>query len=137
MDFYEKIRRVCLEIPYGKAATYGQIALLCGKPKNSRQVGYALRTGKAGEGLPAHRVVNASGILSGAHAFATPDLQKRMLEAEGVEVCRTEKGWQVDIKKYGWKHTAEDAERFYYMFQQKTGERDVWQREKTIMGRDV
>ena len=84
MDFYEKIRRVCLEIPYGKAATYGQIALLCGKPKNSRQVGYALRTGKAGEGLPAHRVVNASGILSGAHAFATPDLQKRMPDREGL-----------------------------------------------------
>lgn len=121
---------MCLEIPYGRAATYGQIALLCGKPKNSRQVGYALRTGRAGEGLPAHRVVNASGILSGAHAFAAPDLQKEMLEAEGVKVARTEKGWQVDLRKYGWKHTTEDAERFYHMFQQQAGEAGCLAEEK-------
>lgn len=119
MDFYEKVRRVCLEIPHGRAASYGQIALLCGKPNNCRQVGYALRTGRAGEGIPAHRVVNASGYLSGARAFATPDLQRKMLEEEGVEVCRTEKGWKVDLKKYGWKHTAKDAERFYRMFQEE------------------
>lgn len=43
MDFYQKLRIVCNEIPHGKVATYGQIALLCGKPKNSRQVGYGLR----------------------------------------------------------------------------------------------
>lgn len=118
MDFYEKVKRVCLEIPFGRAASYGQIALLCGKPKNSRQVGYALRTGKAGEGIPAHRVVNASGILSGAQAFATPDLQRKMLEAEGVEVRPTEKGWRVDMGKYRWTHTLEDAERFYEMFRE-------------------
>lgn len=119
MDFYERVRRVCLEIPYGRAATYGQIALLCGKPNHSRQVGYALRTGKAGEGIPAHRIVNASGYLSGAHAFATPELQKEMLAGEGIEVMRTEKGWQVDLRKYGWKHSAEDAKRFYQMFQEE------------------
>lgn len=116
MDFYERVRLVCLEIPYGRAASYGQIALLCGKPNNSRQVGYALRTGKAGEGIPAHRIVNARGILSGANAFATPDLQKRLLEGEGVEVELTDKGWKVDLRKYGFKPSAEDAERFYRMF---------------------
>ena len=42
MDFYKRARIVCLAIPYGEAATYGQIAMLCGKPKNARQVGYAL-----------------------------------------------------------------------------------------------
>lgn len=131
MDFYEKVRRVCLEIPRGRAASYGQIALLCGKPNNSRQVGYALRTGRAGEGIPAHRIVNASGYLSGAHAFAAPDLQKEMLLKEGVEVRLTEKGWQVDLKKYGWKHTAEVAERFYRISQEQGEEEDVWQAEKT------
>ncbi len=118
MDFYERVRRVCLEIPYGRAATYGQIALLCGKPDNSRQVGYALRMGRAGEGIPAHRIVNARGILSGANAFAAPDLQKRMLEKEGVEVRLTDKGWKVDLRKYGWRQSSEDAGRFYRMFRE-------------------
>ena len=48
MTFYEKMRLVCLRIPRGKVATYGQIAMLCGKPRNSRQVGYGLRENLAG-----------------------------------------------------------------------------------------
>lgn len=118
MDFYERVRQVCLEIPDGRVASYGQIALLCGKPNNSRQVGYALRTGRAGRDVPAQRIVNASGYLSGAHAFAAPDLQREMLIEEGVEVRLTEKGWQVDMKKYGWKPTEETARKLYRMFQE-------------------
>ena len=49
-----------------KVATYGQIAMLCGKPRNSRQVGYGLRENLAGEAIPAFRVVNGRGELSGA-----------------------------------------------------------------------
>ncbi|MBU3878223.1 MGMT family protein [Faecalicatena sp. AGMB00832] len=109
MDFYKRAALVCQQIPRGKAASYGQIALLCGKPKNARQVGYALSHGLAGEDVPAHRVVNAKGILSGAAAFATADLQKQMLQHEGVEVFWTEDGWRVDLKKDGWKNTMEDA----------------------------
>ena len=82
MDFYRRMRMVCLRIPKGKVATYGQIALLCGKPANSRQVGYGLRKGLAGEDVPAHRVVNARGILSGAAAFSEAGLQERLLAAE-------------------------------------------------------
>ena len=63
MDIYRRIGLVCSRIPRGRVATYGQIALLCGKPGNSRQVGYALKKGLAGENVPAHRVVNAAGIL--------------------------------------------------------------------------
>lgn len=109
MDFYKRIALVCQQIPYGKVATYGQIALLCGKPKNARQVGYALSHNLAGEDVPAHRIVNAKGILSGAAAFATADLQKQMLEKEGISVSWTEEGWKVDLKRYGWKNTMEDA----------------------------
>ena len=58
MDIYKRIGIVCNCIPRGQVATYGQIALLCEKPRNSRQVGYALKHGLAGE-VPAHRVVNA------------------------------------------------------------------------------
>lgn len=111
MDIYEKIGIVCERIPRGSVATYGQIALLCQKPKNSRQVGYALSRGLAGRGgeAAAHRVVNSRGILSGAAGFETFDMQKLLLEQEGVEVVWTPKGWQVDLKKFGWKNTLEDA----------------------------
>lgn len=108
MDFYEKAALVCQKIPYGKVATYGQIALLCGKPRNARQVGYALSKNKLGE-IPAHRVVNSKGILSGAAAFETYDLQKYLLEHEGIEVTETENGRCVNLKKYGWKNTLEEA----------------------------
>lgn len=117
MDFYKRVNLVCGQIPRGKAATYGQIAMLCGKPKNARQVGYALGHDLAGEEVPAYRVVNAKGILSGAAAFAVPDLQKQMLEHEGVHVKWTQDGWKVDLKRYGWKNTMEDALRLREEFE--------------------
>ena len=116
-DFYKRAAIVCLAIPYGKAATYGQIALLCGRPKNARQVGYALNRNRLGADIPAHRVVNARGILSGAAAFETADMQKMLLENEGVKVRFTPDGWQVDLKKDGWHNTMEDALRFLEIFQ--------------------
>ena len=108
-DIYKRIGIVCRRIPRGRVATYGQIALLCGKPGNSRQVGYGLKTGLAGADVPAHRVVNAAGILSGAAYFETYDMQKMLLEAEGVRVIRTEKGFRVDLKTYGWNNTMAEA----------------------------
>lgn len=109
MDFYKKMSIVCEYIPYGRVTTYGQIALLCGAPKNARQVGYALRRELAGSRVPAHRIVNARGLLSGAGAFETLDMQRQLLEGEGVETFWTPDGWRVDIKKYGWKNTMEEA----------------------------
>ncbi len=109
MDFYQRVELVCSFIPKGTVVTYGQIALLCGKPRNARQVGYSLNHNKAGKDAPAHRVINARGILSGAAAFATHNSQKVLLEKEGVKVHYTEDGLWVDIKKYGWKNTMDDA----------------------------
>ena len=119
MYFYKRMELVCERIPAGRTASYGQIALLCGKPGNARQVGYALRRGRAGEHVPAHRIVNAKGILSGAEAFETPETQKRLLEAEGVLVKRTDAGWQVDLREYGWVSSMEEAEELYRVFQEK------------------
>lgn len=116
-DFYKRAAIVCRAIPYGKAATYGQIAMLCGRPRNARQVGYALNRGRMGENIPAHRVVNSRGILSGAAAFETHDLQKRLLESEGVKVEYTEDGWRVDLKRNGWHNTMEEALRFREIFE--------------------
>lgn len=115
MDFYKRAAYVCGMIPYGKVATYGQIALLCGKPRNARQVGYALNRKLEGREICAHRVVNASGVLSGAAAFSVPDMQKCLLEAEGVEV---EEGRRVDLKKYGWNHSLKEAEHYRDKFRE-------------------
>lgn len=103
MDFYKRASIICQNIPYGTIATYGQIALLCQKPKNSRQVGYALRTGKLGQNIPAHRIQNASGILSGAASFETYDQQKILLENEGVAVIRTARAGKPTSKNINGK----------------------------------
>lgn len=116
LTFYEKMRIVCLAIPEGKVATYGQIALLCGKPKNYRQVGYGLKNNLAGDDVPAFRVVNGKGELSGACHFELPDLQKMLLVEDGVEVTWNGKNWCVDLKTYGWKNTLEEAEEFQRLF---------------------
>ena len=71
MDFYKRVGIVCNAIPEGRAASYGQIALLCGKPRNARQVGYCLNRGRAGK-VPAHRVVNSQGYLTGGRILRAP-----------------------------------------------------------------
>lgn len=117
-DFYKRMGIVCLAIPSGKVATYGQIALLCGKPKNSRQVGYGLKHDLAGSDVPAFRVVNGRGELSGAVHFQISGLQQELLRAEGVNVFWNGKNWCVDLKTYGWKTTAQDADAFQQLFEQ-------------------
>lgn len=118
MTFYDKMRIVCLTIPEGKVATYGQIAMLCGKPRNARQVGFGLRENMAGSDVPAFRVVNGKGELSGAIHFHIPGLQKTLLEEEGVTVFWNGNNWCVDLKQYGWMTTAEDAAYFAEKFEQ-------------------
>lgn len=110
MTFYEKMRVVCLVIPQGKVATYGQIALLCGKPRNSRQVGYGLKNDLAGRDIPAYRVVNSKGQLSGAEHFLLPGLQKILLEADGIPVTWDGHVWSVDLRTYGWKPSAAEVQ---------------------------
>ncbi len=119
MDFYKRMRLVCLRIPEGNVATYGQIALLCGRPSHARQTGHGLKLGLAGNDIPAHRVVNAKGELSGAGYFETPDLQKLLLQKEGVETVRTGNGWKVDLKKYRWKNTMEEAEALERIYEER------------------
>lgn len=116
MTFYERMRLVCMVIPTGKVATYGQIAMLCGKPRNSRQVGYGLKHDLAGTDVPAFRIVNGRGELSGAVHFGIPGLQQTLLEDDGIEVFWNGNNWCVDLKKYGWKNTVEDAENFERQF---------------------
>ncbi len=119
ITFYEKMRIICTSIPYGNVATYGQIAMLCGKPKNSRQVGYGLKYNLAGEEIPAHRIVNGKGELSGAKHFQIPGTQRDLLEGEGIEVFADGNSGYVDLRKYSWRTTLEDAEKFKTLFQKE------------------
>ena len=104
MTLKENILRVCRAIPYGRVASYGQIARLCNAPGNARQVGSVL-AGNTQAGIPAHRVVNHRGQLSGAAAFLTPDMQQSLLEAEGVVV---DPNIGVNLRIFGWIPTEEE-----------------------------
>ena len=114
-NFYKRLELVGQHIPHGKVATYGQLALLCGKPKNARQVGYALRTNKFENPLPAHRIVNGKGFLSGAGAFSSADLQKKLLQKEGVIVDLDNR---VDLKKFQWNFSLDSALELHDIFKE-------------------
>lgn len=85
MTRQEQVWAVARQIPRGRVSTYGAIAEALGWPRGARQVGWAMAAAPAG--VPAHRVVNRDGVLSGRHAFTGgPDEMERRLRAEGVEV---------------------------------------------------
>jgi methylated-DNA-protein-cysteine methyltransferase-like protein len=92
---YDVVRR----IPYGKVATYGQIAALAGNPRWSRVVGYALHVNPDPEHIPCFRVVNRFGQVSSAFAFGGENRQIALLEQEGVTFV--DQG-VVDLKKHLW-----------------------------------
>ncbi len=83
--YFDLVYAVVRQVPKGRVTTYGAIAdfLALGA---SRMVGWALNNCRPGDGVPAHRVVNRKGELSGRHHFSTPTLMQELLEAEGVRV---------------------------------------------------
>jgi methylated-DNA-protein-cysteine methyltransferase-like protein len=84
--------------PTGRATTYGALAKAIGYPRGARMVGWIMN--EAGEGVPAQRVVNSQGELSGSWAFAAPDAMRSQLEAEGVPFLDD---GRVDLKRCGWE----------------------------------
>ena len=88
-------------IPYGKVATYSQIARLAGNSKMSRAVGNALHKNPDPDNIPCFRVVDAKGYLAGGFAFGGAEVQAKLLESEGVEVKEN----QVDLRVYQWDDT--------------------------------
>ena len=85
-DFFEQVYKVCELIPEGRVTSYGAIASYLGAARSSRMVGWAMNASHKHPNVPAHRVVNGSGVLSGAKAFGYPDMMKNLLKEEGVEV---------------------------------------------------
>ena len=98
MNTFEKIYEVVKNIPEGRVATYGQVAFLAGNPRWSRVVGYALHNNPEPNVIPCHRVVNREGRLAPSFAFGGDEIQRQLLEAEGITF---EPDGKVDLKKYG------------------------------------
>lgn len=95
---FTRIYEVVSQIPYGKVATYGQVAELAGNRRLSRVVGYALHSNPDPEHIPCHRVVNRFGEVSKAFAFGGGNRQVELLEEEGVVF----KDGKVELAKYQW-----------------------------------
>ncbi|WP_207421874.1 MGMT family protein [Desertivirga brevis] len=105
--FFDKVYEVVRQVPAGRVTSYGAIAEFLGMKGSARMVGYAMNVCRsASPPVPAHRVVNRNGLLSGKHHFPTPELMEQMLESEGVAV---EEDQVVDFKKLFW-HPAQELQ---------------------------
>lgn len=85
-NFFEKVYQVVRQIPVGRVSSYGAIARSIGSPQSARMVGWAMNASHSIEDVPAHRVVNRLGLLTGKHHFDGTNLMQQLLENEGVEV---------------------------------------------------
>lgn len=85
LNFFDKVYEVARQIPYGRVTSYGAIAKYLGAARSSRMVGYAMNV-SSGKDVPAHRVVNRMGLLTGKHHFEGSNLMQQLLESEGIHV---------------------------------------------------
>ena|SRR6218665_1260040 len=105
IDFFEMVYQVVRLVPKGRVTSYGAIAAYLGAKGSSRLVGYAMHgAGKAKPKVPAHRVVNRNGLLSGKHHFETPFKMQELLEKEKIKV-KDDK--VIDFKKLFWDPAVE------------------------------
>lgn len=106
-DFFEQVFQVVRLIPKGRVTSYGAIANYLGAKSSSRIVGYAMNAAHSQkEYVPAHRVLNRNGQLTGKHHFETPFLMQELLEKENIKVVNDQ---VVDLKKHYWDPTIELA----------------------------
>ncbi|CCG52158.1 Methylated-DNA--[protein]-cysteine S-methyltransferase [Flavobacterium indicum GPTSA100-9 = DSM 17447] len=99
-DFFERVYQIVRQIPEGRVTSYGAIAKAIGAARSARMVGYAMNASHHLEDVPAHRVVNRSGVLTGKHHFDGTNLMQQLLENEGIKVVNNQ---IVDFKKYFWE----------------------------------
>ncbi|MGB4292597.1 MAG: MGMT family protein [Bacteroidales bacterium] len=85
ISFFERVYEVVRQIPYGRVTSYGAIARYLGTGQSARMVGWALNVCNHAA-IPAHRVVNRNGLLTGKHHFGTPLLMQQLLENEGLVI---------------------------------------------------
>src|SRR6478736_7707785 len=99
-NFFERVYDIVRQIPYGKVTSYGAIAKALGAVRSARMVGWALNASHIKEDVPAHRVVNRKGLLTGKHHFEGTNLMQQLLESEGIKVIDNQ---IVDFERYFWE----------------------------------
>ncbi len=99
-NFFKRVHDIARKVPRGRVTSYGAIAKCLGAAKSSRMVGWAMNSsGNVFPPVPAHRVVNSHGLLTGQHHFAYPGQMKELLEHEGIEVVNDK---VKDFKQLFW-----------------------------------
>lgn len=96
--FFESVYRVVRQIPYGRVTSYGAIANYLSTSGSARMVGWAMNAAP-GKDVPAHRVVNRNGVLTGKHHFQGTHLMQQLLESEGIAVANDQ---VVNFDKHFW-----------------------------------
>jgi len=104
-NFFERVYQIARQIPYGRVTSYGAIAKSLGAARSARMVGWAMNASHNLEDVPAHRVVNRNGMLSGKHHFQGTNLMQQLLESEGVEVIDNQ---IVDFERVFWEPNISD-----------------------------
>lgn len=99
-NFFSRVYEVVRQIPYGKVTSYGAIAKHIGAPGSARMVGWAMNASHNLPDVPAHRVVNRNGLLTGKHHFDGTNLMQQLLESEGVKVVDNQ---IQDFEKHFWE----------------------------------
>ncbi len=98
-NFFERVYSIARQIPYGKVTSYGAIAKALGTARSARVVGWAMNACHNIEDVPAHRVVNRKGLLTGKHHFDGTNLMQQLLENEGIKVVDNQ---IIDMENHFW-----------------------------------
>lgn len=98
-SFFEKAQDLARQVPFGRVTTYGAIAKHLGMARSARMVGYAMNASHNLDDIPAHRVVNRVGLLTGKHHFQGTNLMQQLLESENIKVKDNK---VVDFEKLFW-----------------------------------
>lgn len=106
-NYFDLVYQVVKLIPKGRVTSYGAIANYLGLKSGARMVGYAMNASHTDPEVPAHRVVNRKGLLTGKHHFPTPTLMQELLAAEGVMV---ENDQIINFEKHFWDPILLDQE---------------------------
>ena len=99
-NFFELVYQIARQIPDGKVTSYGAIAKCLGSAKSARMVGWAMNASHNYDDIPAHRVVNRKGLLTGKHHFDGTNLMQQLLENEGIKVVDNQ---IIDFEKHFWE----------------------------------
>ncbi|SDG96855.1 methylated-DNA-protein-cysteine methyltransferase related protein [Flavobacterium omnivorum] len=99
-NFFEKVYAIARQIPFGKVTSYGAIAKALGTARSARMVGWAMNASHNLDDVPAHRVVNRKGLLTGKLHFDGTNLMQQLLENEGIVVVENQ---IVDFEKHFWQ----------------------------------